>query len=79
MFCYILKNGLNRTYVLNDVATANMLQNHCVLRVHFMVELKSGRDLRQHRLLKIVATLARQLHFDVFRHNFKNVLKRVSL
>ena len=58
-FAIFYKNRHFRTYDLNDVATANMLQNHRVLRVHFMVELKSGRDSRQHRFLKIVSTLAR--------------------
>ena len=37
----------------------------------FMVEVKTTRDSRQHRLHKIVTTLERELHFDVFRFKYK--------
>ena len=57
--------------MFNDVAITKMLQKPCVLRGVFMVEVKTTRDSRQHRLHKIVTTLERELHFDVFRLKFK--------
>ena len=60
-----------RADVFNDVAITKMLQKPCVLQGVFMVEVKTTRDSRQHRLHKIVTTLERELHFDVFRLKFK--------
>ena len=73
MFCTFYENRLFQTDVLNDVAITKMLQKACVLRGIFMVEVKTTRDSRQRRLRKIVTTLARELHFDVFCLKFKSV------
>ena len=45
----------------------------------FTFEFKIASDSRHHRLLKIVATLARELDFAIFRFKFKNFLRRVRL
>ena len=45
----------------------------------FTFEFKIASDSRHHRLLKIVATLARKLDFAIFRVNFKKILRRVRL
>ena len=44
-----------------------MLQNPYVLLRFFMVEVKTTRDPRQHRLHKIVTTLEREFRFQYFR------------
>ena len=62
------------TDVLNDVAITTMLQNRCLLRATFMVEVKTARDSRQLRLHKIATTLERELYFDVFRLKCQNVV-----
>ena len=71
MLCTFYKHRLFRTDVFNDVVLTKMLQNAGVLRGIFMVEAKTRRDSRQPRLHKIVTTLERELHFDVFRLKFK--------
>ena len=71
MFCTFYENRLFRADVFNDVAITKMLQKPCVLQRFFMVEVKTTRDPRQHRLHEIVTTLERELHFDVFRLKFK--------
>ena len=63
--------------MFNDVAITKMLQKPCVLQGVFMVQVKTTRDPRQHRLHKIVTTLERELHFDVFRLKLKIFLGRV--
>ena len=45
----------------------------------FIFEFKIASDSRHHRLLKIVATLARKLDLAIFRVNFKKILRRVRL
>ena len=45
----------------------------------FTFEFKIASDSRHHRLLKIVATLARKLDFAIFRINLKKSLRRVRL
>ena len=45
----------------------------------FTFEFKIASDSRHHRLLKIVATLARKLDFAIFGFKFKNFLRRVRL
>ena len=71
MFCTFYENRPFQTDALNNVFFIKMLQKPCVLRGFFMVEVKTTRDSRQHRLHKIVTTLERELHFDVFRLKFK--------
>ena len=45
----------------------------------FTFEFKIASDSRHHRLLKIVATLARKLDFAIFPLKFKKLLRRVRL
>ena len=71
MFCTFYENRLFQTDALNDVFFIKMLQKPCVLQGIFMVEVKTRRDSRRRRLHKIVTTLERELHFDVFRLKFK--------
>ena len=66
-----------RTDVFNDVAITKMLQKPGVLQPFFMVEAKTIRESRQHRLHKIVTTPTRELHFSVFRLKFKIFVLRV--
>ena len=77
MFCIFYENCLFRTDVFNDVAITKMLQKPCVLQPFFMVEAKTIRESRQHRLHKIVTTPTRELHFSVFRLKFKIFVLRV--
>ena len=79
VFVIFHKNGFIRVDRNYDDMIGKMLQNHCVLLCFCMVELKSGRDLRQHRYNIIVTTLAPQFYFHVFRHNVKKVFERVPL
>ena len=73
MFCTFYENRLFQTDALNDVFFTDMLRKPCVLRLIFMVEVKTTRDSRRRRLHKIATTLERELHFDVFRLKFKSV------
>ena len=79
MFCTFYENRRFQTDALNDVFFTKMLQKLYVLLGIFMVEVKTTRDSRRRRLHKIVTTLERELHFDVFRLKFKNVVWRVRL
>ena len=79
MFCRFYENRLFRTDVFNDVAITKMLQKPCVLQPFFMVEAKTIRESRQHRLHKIVTTLARELPFFVVHLKSKIFVLRVRL
>ena len=60
--------------MFNDVAITNKMQKPYVLHRSFMADAKTTRESRQHRLHKIVTTLARELDFVVFRLKFKMII-----
>ena len=44
-FARFSENGVIRSDARYDDMTIKTLRNHCVLRVHFILSLKSGREL----------------------------------